>query len=297
MSAPRLVIVHRATQLAGLLAEHSTLGNVEFFLSTRGQTVAPLVEADEAQRRALDETAAAVPTDWRLAMVEREHLSRFLFEPDDLVAVVGQDGLVPNVSKYLDAQLVLGITPGAAGLMCRHSPADLRALLAGASSRVERRATVEAVSDDGQRLRALNEVFVGDRGHQSARYELAVGDEAETQSSSGLIVGTGTGATGWLASLWRQSRPGFFLPEATSNDLAYFVREAWPSPATGTSLTSGLLGPEAKVRLTARSALVVFGDGIERDCLKLDWGQSITLAASPTPLRLAFLQRRARAGA
>lgn len=293
MSAPRLVIVHRATQLAGLLAEHSTLGNVEFFLGTRGQTVAPLVRADEAQRRALDETAAAVPADWRLAIVEREHLSRFLFEPDDLVVVVGQDGLVPNVSKYLDAQLVLGISSDAPGLMCRHRPSDLRAFLAGADSRVERRATVEAVSDDGQRLRALNEVFVGDRGHQSARYDLTVGDEAEAQSSSGLIVGTGTGATGWLASLWRQSRPDFSLPEAASADLAYFVREAWPSPTTGTSLTSGLLAPGAAARLTARSALVVFGDGIERDCLKLDWGQSITLAASPIPLQLVFLQRRA----
>lgn len=287
MSAPRLVIVYRETQLAGLLAEHSTMGNVEFFLSSRGQTVAPLIVADEAQRRALDETAAAVPTDWRLATVEREHLSRFLFEPDDLVAVVGQDGLVPNVSKYLGQQCVLGISPAAPGLLCRHTPADLAHLLTGeVTPGLEEHASVEAVTDDGQRLRALNEIFVGDRGHQSARYEIEVGEQTEEQSSSGVIVGTGTGATGWLASLWLQTQPAFALPGADSTELAYFVREAWPSATTGTSLTSGLVAAGARVSLTARSSLVVFGDGIERDRLRVDWGQRLTVAASPTPLCL-----------
>ena len=41
----------------------------------------------------------------------RGDLDRFLFEPDDLVVIVGQDGLVANVSKYLDGQPVVGINP------------------------------------------------------------------------------------------------------------------------------------------------------------------------------------------
>ncbi|OJX97712.1 ATP-NAD kinase [Salana multivorans] len=295
MSAPRLVVVHRRTELAEVLAEHATLAAAEFFLATRGRSAAPLVAADEAQHRAVDAVMAAAPTHWRQAVVERAQLSRFLFEPDDLVVVVGPDGLVPNVAKYLDGQGVLGVSPGPPGLLCRHRADQVRGVLTGSTTcRVAERAMVEASLDDGQRLLALNEVFVGDRGHQSARYTLAVGSRSEPQSSSGVIVGTGTGATGWLASLWRQARPGFDLPAPDSDDLAYFVREAWPSARTGTDLVAGLLtdrspgrdGDDARVRVRAESSLVVFGDGIERDQLRVEWGQEVVLHRSDRRLRL-----------
>ena len=291
MSAPRLVVVHRRTRLAELLEVHSTLGAVEFFLSGRGLGIEALRAADEAQRRTLDAVSNAVPAQWRHAEVERGQLSRFLFEPDDLVVVVGQDGLIPNVSKYLRDQPVLGIGPGTPGVLCRHSPGDLRDLLAGRTRpETEVRTMVEAIVDDGQRLRALNEIFAGDRGHQSARYDLRIGKRAETQSSSGVVVGTGTGAGGWLASLWGQNRPGFGLPGATSGELAYFVREAWPSETTGTSLTAGLLPEGEGLELSARSTLVVFGDGIERDFLRLEWGQGLTVRKAEGGLKLMYLK-------
>ena len=50
---------------------------------------------------------------------------------------------------------------------------------------------VAAEADDGQRLLALNEVFVGHTSHQSARYRVTFGDAEERQSSSGVIVATG----------------------------------------------------------------------------------------------------------
>lgn len=115
VSAPRLVVVHRRTELEELLARHATLGAVEFFLAARGQAMAPLQEADRAQRRTLEEVVALTPGDWRSAVVERSMLSRFLFEADDLIVVVGQDGLVANVAKYLVGQPVAGINPSGAG--------------------------------------------------------------------------------------------------------------------------------------------------------------------------------------
>lgn len=292
MSAPRLVLVHRRTQLDELLAEHSTLGAVEFFLATRGQEVGPLLAADESQRRAVDAAMAAAPSDWRQAVVERGQLSRFLFEPDDLVVVVGQDGLVPNVSKYLDGQQVFGISPGRPGLLCLHRATELAGYISGdvlAETSVRR--MVEARVDDGRQLVALNEVFLGDVGHQSARYILGVGERSEQQSSSGLIVGTGTGSTGWLSSLWGQVMPDFDLPDAESVQLAYFVREAWPSPSTGTALVSGLLDSEAAITVRAQSSLVVFGDGIESDRLRVEWGQDVTIRRSERVLRLLRLRR------
>jgi hypothetical protein len=146
---------------------------------------------------------------------------------------------------------------------------------------------VTARLDDGQELSGLNEVFIGHASHQSARYQLATPDgRGERQSSSGLIVSTGTGATGWCASiaLERGGRP---LPAPTDSRLAWFVREAWPSPITGTSLTEGALDAGETLRITVASdQLVVFGDGMEDDRLTATWGQEITIGLGEQPLRL-----------
>lgn len=285
MSAPRLVVVHRHTELEELLARHATLGAVEFFLASRGQALAPLQQADRAQRRTLEEAVALTPSDWRNAVVERSMLSRFLFEADDLIVVVGQDGLVANVAKYLVGQPVAGINPSGRGSLCRHSLDTLRRMIEEPGP-VEERHLVEAVLDDGQRLRALNEVYIGDRGHQSSRYALGVAGEWEEHSSSGVIVGTGTGASGWLASLWLQNRPDFDLPGPTAEEFAYFVREPWPQGGRAASLVSGLLAAGERVELVSRGRLVVFGDGLESDFLRLEWGQRVTIGLSETCLRL-----------
>lgn len=147
---------------------------------------------------------------------------------------------------------------------------------------------VAADLDDGQSLLALNEVFVGHRSHQSARYEIAWREAGERQSSSGLIVTTGTGATGWASSIHRERRSELPLPPATSPVLAFFVREAWPSIATGTECTEGPLLDGETLTIVSRmdGGGVVFGDGIERDALELPWGARLDIHVAARRLRL-----------
>ena len=145
---------------------------------------------------------------------------------------------------------------------------------------------VRATVDDSRSLTALNEVFIGHPGHQSARYELALPRRAERQSSSGVVVSTGTGATGWGASL-KRGRPMGDLPGPTSQSLAWFVREAWPSPCTGTEYTEGILGEGEELGLSVASeSLVLFGDGMEADRLVLTWGQTVRVCRAPRALAL-----------
>ena len=288
--APRVVVVSRATELTELVARHGTRAQAAFFLRTRGRDVAEVAARDEAQAAALATATAGIPVDWRRGAVERADLPRFLFAPDDVVLVVGQDGLVANVAKYLDGQPVLGVDPEPGrnpGVLVRHRAEDVERLLRDRPAPVEL-TMVEATTDDGQSLLALNEVFLGPATHQTARWRLtAPGGATERQASSGLVVGTGTGATGWCRSLALERRSPLRLPAPTGPELAWFVREAWPSPVTGTSCTEGLLGPDDELRVTVESdRLVAFGDGLEADHLDLSYGQTVTLRRSAAHLSL-----------
>ncbi|NUK03778.1 hypothetical protein [Streptomyces lunaelactis] len=294
--APRAVLVHRATEYEELLARHGTHGQAAFFLSSRGRSIQEVTERHHRTRRALADVAAAVPLQWRGTRVERADLDRFLFGPEDVVVVVGQDGLVANAAKYLSGQPVVGIDtdPGRnPGVLVRHLAADAAKLLPAAASRrgtVDELTMVEAVADDTQRLLALNEIYLGPPGHQPARYRLGPDGEAapaEAQASSGVLVGTGTGATGWLRSLWQQRGSSLGLPGPAEPQLIWFVREAWPSPTTGTSFVEGALTDSQRLRLTVESdRLVAFGDGMETDALHLTWGQTVRLGIADMALRL-----------
>ncbi len=292
---PRVVLVTRPTWYESLLATHGTHQQAEFFLRTREESMEPVLEQHRQFVEAQDLILKSIPVEWRRARVSRDDLDRFLFEPEDLVVALGQDGLVANTAKYLSGQVVLGVNPSPAhfpGVLVRLDPATAVAMLepvAAGRAELQDRTMVRAELDDGQQLLALNEIFVGHSSHQSARYELHCGGEQELQSSSGVIIATGTGATGWAASIRRERKRGPQLPGITERRLVYFTREAWPSATTGTRLTAGELLPDQTLQLTSRMNLggVVFGDGIESDRLTFDWGRRLNIGLAAPTLRLA----------
>ena len=290
--SPRAVFVTRETDYELLIARHATREQARFFLQSRGQDLALLEARHEQFRETLRLARSAVPDDWRQAMVRRADFDRFLFAPEDLVVAVGQDGLVANVAKYLDGQPVLGLNPAPDlydGILVRLRLDDLAGALPAAAAEaaaVERRTMVEAVLDNGARLLALNEVFVGHRSHQSARYRIAAKGEPEDQSSSGLIVASGTGATGWARSIMEATHERFDLG-IEERAVAYFVREPFPSVSTGTRVRAGKIG-RGGLAVTSRmnEGGVIFADGIERDFLAFDWGREVRIQAAAKALNL-----------
>ncbi|QIJ76581.1 hypothetical protein GU700_19590 [Methylobacterium sp. NI91] len=296
---PRAVFVTRETDYELLIARHATRGQARFFLESRGQGLAAVEARHERFHAVLARARAAVPVEWRQALVRRADLDRFLFGPDDVVVAVGQDGLIANVAKYLGAQPVIGVNPAPDlydGVLVRNPVERLARLLPASVAgdvAVERRTMVEAVIDGTERLFALNEIFVGHRSHQSARYRIEVGqegmearEEGEEHSSSGLIVASGTGATGWARS----------IREATGLDLSlapgeravgYWVREPFPSVATATRLRAGKI-TDTPLHVTSRmnEGGVVFADGIEQDFLGFGWGRQVRIAPADRALHL-----------
>jgi NAD kinase len=291
---PRVVIVTRSTPYEELLERHATRGQAQFFLKNRGEDIEVVEARHQRFKHALGVVLQSIPLKWRRAQVDRRDLDRFLFEPEDIIAAVGQDGLVANVAKYLEGQAVIGINPLPEeydGILVPHPAEAAPDLIAGvAKGRValEDRTMAEAKLDDGQSLLALNEIFIGHRTHQSARYRLTVGDEEERHSSSGLIVSTGTGATGWARSINLSRGNVVELPEPTDKSLAFFVREAFPSVVTGTEVTCGLIGRGRVLAVISEmnEGGVIFGDGIEDDHLDFAWGQNVQVQVARSSLSM-----------
>ena len=290
--APRVVVVSRRSELDELLIRHGTIAAAAYFLRQRGRDLDEVMARHEALQAALTTVGAAVPPAWRRGLVTRDDLPRFLFAPEDVVVAVGQDGLVANVAKYLDGQPVIGVDPEPGrnpGVLVRHTADTVGSLLKAGEYTTRDLTMVAATLDDGQELLGLNEVYIGHPTHQSSRYLLSTSDgQAERQSSSGVVVGTGTGATGWCASIARQRADSPDLPGPEEPALCWFVREAWPSPATGVALTTGRLVAGDALMVTSEGERgVVFADGVETDHLTLAWGQRVTIGISARRLHLA----------
>lgn len=289
---PRVVYVVRETDYELLLARHATRQQARFFLDTRGQDLATLEAGHSRFQQALQMVRSSAPEDWRQTVVKRAELDRFLFAPDDIIVALGQDGLVANVAKYLDGQPVLGVNPAPDqydGVLLQVPMARvgdaLTACAAGAADH-QSRTMAEGVLDTGARLLALNELFVGHRSHQSARYQIEFEGVSERQSSSGLIVSTGTGATGWARSIMEAIHFAVSLnPDEPA--LGYFVREPFPSISTGTTLRAGKVATSAlRIRSQMNEGGVIFADGIEQDFLSFDWGRELIVEVSAKQLKL-----------
>jgi NAD kinase len=294
MLVPRIVLVTRPTEIEALVAMHGTLEQAKFILRSQGRGTDDLEVRHERLKHAVAAVTTALPNAWRRVRLDRSELSRFVFENDDVIVPVGPDGLVANVAKYLDGQPVIGVNPDPSsyeGVLVTHRAECVVEKVHDvlhARAAFALRTMVEARFGDGQRLLALNEIFMGHVGHQSARYELSFGDSWERQSSSGIIVATGTGATGWARSIDRERGNAIPLPAPLERRVAYFVREAFPGSGFHVDHTGGLLA-EAQgliVRSEMNEGGVVFGDGIEDDRVEFGWGTTATVGVANERLRL-----------
>lgn len=229
-------------------------------------------------------------------MIERGFLPNFVFGDNDIVVALGQDGLVANTMKYLDGQPLVGVNPEPArfdGVLLPFQPMDLARVLPEVEKdrRQGRSVTMaEAVLSDGQRLLAVNDLFIGPRTHTSARYEIELGERKERQSSSGIIVSTGLGSSAWMRSIvtgslaiagaYGSEAGGVYQPWAwDERRLQFAVREPFPSQTSSTSMVFGRV--DGTEKLTVRSLMpengVIFSDGIEADYLGFSSGMAATI--------------------
>ena len=293
MTDTRIVLISRRTRLQELIVRYNTVEQARFYIESLGSDFGEYVEEDAVYTRALRETRDILEGCGRVLPLDRSFVPHYLFAPGDVVVAAGPDGLVANTLKYLDGQHLIGVNPDPSrtdGVLLPFAPGDLRRLmpevLRGKRSMKEVAMALVALND-GQTLYAVNDLFIGQRSHVSARYTLRYGDRQESQSSSGVIVSTGLGASGWLKSVIAGAAgtmgaiTGQRLPAALPDrpdwgaDRLYFsVREPFPSRTTGSSVTFGQVTEAQPLSLLSQMAEngVIFSDGIEDDYLSFNAG-------------------------
>ncbi len=291
----RIVIVTKPSRLEELVRQHLTEGTAQFVLESRGQSIESYKEEDAVYRATLAQVRRQIPNDLPVTSVTREDLPNFLFRDKDLIVVCGPDGLFANLAKYVGNQPILTVNPdpkNIAGVLMLFPPqavGDMIAKVQDGKHQCERLPFVKASIDDDRVIWGINDIFIGRKDHVSARYEISFGHQKEPQSSSGIIVSTGVGSTGWMRSVATMvsglTREGManklsVLPDATSNELVFVVREPFPSPNTGTSIVTGRVIPGQP--LVVSSAMpeggVVFSDGVVEKAAEWNAGSKVTVS-------------------
>lgn len=291
----RIVLVVRSTRIEDLVARFNTIEQARFYIEHLGADFGDYEAEHRTYRDAVQACESTLRGFGRVQTLQRTFLPNFLFAPDALVVVLGQDGLVANTLKYLSGQRVLGVNPDPArwdGALLRFEVGQLRGVMPQVvrGERPTREVTMARVRlSDGQELHAVNDIFIGPRSHVSARYEIRSGERHETQSSSGVIVSTGLGSTGWFRSLLAGA--GGIVGGAPKKSIAtlrehgfawdadhlhFTVREPFPSRTTQADLVFGTVTRAQPLHLTSLMAGhgVIFSDGIEADFLDFNSGMS-----------------------
>jgi len=290
VSWSRVLIVRRATRLQELIARFNTKAQARFYIESAGGDFDDYDAEDTAYRRALDEVERAVREMTKTQVIDRGLLPNYLFADDELVVTVGQDGLVANTAKYALARPIVGVNPEPSRYDGVLLPFEARSAATGVRAVLEGTAQIREVSmaaarlQDGQKLLAFNDFFIGARTHISARYRIALGSREEVQSSSGVLVSTGAGSTGWMSSVFNMAKGvaafgGGRMPPSKplawdARELRWVVREPFVSRATGATMVAGRLRERDHLELESQMPVqgVIFSDGVEQDFLSFNSG-------------------------
>ena len=298
----RFILVTRKTRLQELIERFNTWPQARFYLEHNQVDAQDYLDEHDLYQQRLQEAQRVLKRQGRFQLLERSLLPNYQFGANDIVVVLGQDGLVANTLKYLQGQPVIAINPDPKRWDGKLLPFEIGDLSQVVSRIVAGRSDdtsitfAEARTNDGQIMRAVNDLFIGPNSHISARYILDWQGLRETQSSSGIIVSTGFGSTGWFQSILagamgvtevsnHRLSSGFAWDDRR---LQFTVREPFPSRTTGVELVFGAITDNSPLRLESQMPEkgVIFSDGIEADYLSFNSGTIVTIGIAKNQGRL-----------
>lgn len=305
MGVEYAIIVKNKTRLESLIERFNTKAQAKFYIERLGGNFEDYEAEHEMFHASLNSLQTQLSKVIKYKLLDRGFMPSFIFSEKNVIVVIGQDGLVANTAKYSKGIPIVAVNPDQGrydGVLLPFDSGDfiggVEGVIAGQyNSKTMRFA--EAKLNDGQRLLAFNDLFIGASSHVSSRYKIAFGEKTEEQSSSGLIVSTVAGSTGWLSSVFNMAYgvAGMFeknlklkRPRLKDDELLFAVREPFQSIRTQIGITAGLI--KNKHSLTIESLMpaggVIFSDGIESDFIKFNSGSIATIGLASETANLVI---------
>ncbi|HMY65710.1 MAG TPA: NAD+ kinase [Leptospiraceae bacterium] len=312
MEIEKIVLVVRPTRLEENLRRHNTKLQAKFFIQSRGQSFEDYEKEDSNYHNSRDDISQYIPKGIKLQIIDRDFLPNFVFGPNDAVIALGQDGLVVNIAKYLNGQPIIAVNPDPErfdGILLPFQTQDIGNAIQSVlkdTAELKEITMAKASLNDGQELFAFNDFFIGPKTHTSARYMIRYRDYAERQSSSGVIISTPAGSTGWLSSVFNmaegmmgtesgrkggrrknraeQSR----VMEWDEKKLIFAVREPFRSKWSEADLVTGEIQEEEELILESLmpESGVLFSDGMINDFIDFNSGSIVKISLAEKTTRL-----------
>jgi NAD kinase len=305
MKFEKIVIVTRSTRLEENINRFNTRQQAKFFIEKRGQSFGDYEKEYDTYMYAREQLVKEIPKDFNVQIVDRNFLPNYLFGENDVVITLGQDGLVVNTAKYLNGQMIFAVNPDIErfdGVLMPFQMSNMGLIinyLKKGSIKYRKISMARVELNDGQHLYAFNDFFIGANSHISSRYTIKYNEKTERQISSGIIVSTPAGSTGWLSSIFnmangiasysgdhRQIIPGKLNWE--DKKLIFVVREPFLSRWSRITISAGTVEGDSGIEIESHMPEkgVIFSDGMENDFLEFNSGATayVKLADKTTNL-------------
>ncbi|QES90698.1 NAD(+)/NADH kinase [Rhizosphaericola mali] len=287
------IIVKNKTRMESLIERFNTKEQARFFIERSGGDFADYELEHEQFYSAFNDVQQRLSPIIKNKVVERSFIPSYLFAESNLIIVIGQDGLVANVAKYSKELPIIAINPDPErydGILLPYNSSNfieaVKKVIAQ-NYHTKQMHFAEVKLNDGQSLLAVNDLFIGISSHTSARYKIKINGKEENHSSSGIIVATKTGSSGWLSSMFNMAYglthiTDIHYPKLKEVDLYFAVREPFKSHATQTDICSGKIsnGNQLVIESMMPTNGFIFSDGIEQDFLQFNSGAIATIQLS-----------------
>ncbi len=299
MTVEYAILVKNKTRLERLIERFNTQAQARFYIEHSGGDFADYQLEHEQFHDSLANVQRQLSRVLKNKIVEQNFLPAFLFNDKQVVIVVGQDGLVANTAKYVNGIPIIAVNPDLArydGVLLPFTSDNFIHAVENVQSgqfNTKIATLAEAKLNQNQRLLAFNDLFIGASSHISARYLINYNQQQEEQSSSGIIVSTQAGSTGWLSSVFNMSYGIQQFIEAqprekptthlAADQLMFAVREPFQSKQSQTNIVAGILTTQTQLVLQSLMPVngVIFSDGIESDFLHFNSGAIATIGIAP----------------
>ncbi|WP_430815534.1 hypothetical protein [Carboxylicivirga sp. RSCT41] len=307
MTTDNAIIVRNKTRLEQLIERFNTKAQARFYIEHSGGDFNAYQQEHDCFYQSLEKIQRITAQHLKFKIIDRSFLPNFIFSENDCIVIVGQDGLVANTAKYAKGLPMLPVNPDTSlndGVLLPFNSDNFQAGLLNflnENSAFKQVTMAEATLKDGQKLQAFNDLFIGPATHTSARYKLWYNKMAEVQSSSGIIVSTGAGSTGWLSSLFNMANRinrAFdnshhdmeMQMEWDDDNLVYIVREPFKSRHSNIQLSAGIIPKGQSLKIESHMPVngKIFSDGLENDYLAFNAGSIAEIGIAKEKANIVF---------